>query len=720
MITSAISTTRSTLHLCQNLLYSKHMMTLATPLTEIPRIQAKYYPKLEKLGLTTVEDLLRHFPIRYDDLSTIVSVADAAEGQAQTVVVTVESVKTKRIPGRKLAITEAVLTDETGSLRATWFNQPYVENTLTTDEPMRMSGMIKSDKRGLFLASPDIEKSTRVPTSTGRVVPIYQQTHGLSSKWLRWQLQLILERITIDEADDPLPLDIRTREHFPHLLEAFRAIHFPDDVTATERATERFAFEDLFMLQIYALRSRALYNTQKAHQTTFNQDTIKDFVGSLPFSPTDAQRKASFQILKDMERETPMNRLLNGDVGAGKTLVATIAALSVVRSGAQVAILAPTEVLARQHFLSLLNLLKDENVEIGLLTGSYKFYGSCEELAQQTTRPKLLEKIKDGDISIIIGTHALIQEDVVFGSLTLVVVDEQHRFGVAQRARLLENTRTNDKNGFTPHLLTMTATPIPRTFSLALFGDLSVSILDEKPANRKPIKTAIVTPSKQKEIYSFIEDELNAGRQAYVILPLVEESKAMEGVKSAEEEAARLQSDVFPTWNVGILHGKMKSKEKETVMANFKERKIDILVATAVVEVGVDVPNATVMIIENAERFGLSQLHQFRGRVGRNDLQSYCFLFTKSRSNDRLKALERHGDGFKLAEIDLTLRGPGEFIGTRQSGLPDDMMKNITNLELVADTRQSARDTLVADPNLTSHPAILNSLTRLTSIVHME
>lgn len=694
------------------------MITLDTQLTEVPRIQEKYYKKLEKLGLFTVEDLLRHFPVRYDDLSAIVPIEDLAEGSAQTIVAVASDVKVKRIPGRKLIIIEATLSDESGSVRATWFNQQYIEKMLSSGQEIRMSGMVKHDKRGMYLASPDIERESRVPTSTGRIVPIYQQTSGLSSKWLRWQLQLILDALV--EIPDPLQEDVRVREEFPDLLSAFRAIHFPDDTAATERAQARFAYEDLFVLQVYALRTRALYSTHNAHSVPFREGEIKEFVESLPFVLTDAQRKCSFQILKDLERDTPMNRLLNGDVGAGKTLVATIAALSTVRSGAQVAILAPTEVLARQHFYTLLGALEEQDVTIGLMTSAYKFYGSCEALAQKTTRAKMLEKIISGEVQIIIGTHALIQEDVKFHKLSLVIVDEQHRFGVAQRAQLLENTRAHDAHGHTPHLLTMSATPIPRTFSLALFGDLSVSVLDEKPAQRKVIKTAVVTPTKQEQIYSFICDELKEGRQAYVILPLVEESKAMEGVKAATEEAARLQEEVFSAYVVGVLHGRMKPAEKEKVMQDFKDRKIHVLAATAVVEVGVDVPNATVMIIENAERFGLSQLHQFRGRVGRNDLQSYCFLFSSSRQNERLKALERHSDGFKLAEIDLQLRGPGEFIGTRQSGLPDGMMKNITNLELVAETRQAARDTLIADPNLAKNPALRTTLARLTQAVHME
>ncbi len=696
------------------------VIALDTLLTDLPRIQSKYYPKLEKLGLLSVEDLLRHFPQRYDDLSQISPLSEIKEGSAVTVVVTVEKVSAKTIPGRKLHLTNATFSDASGTIRAIWFNQRFVEKSLSVGSEIRMSGKVKSDKNGLFLSAPDIERSARVPSSTGCIVPIYAETAGLSSKWLRWQIKLILDA-QID-FPDLIPEKIRQKEDFPDLPEAFRIIHFPENGAQVEYAQQRFAFEDLFVLQIYALKSRALYASGSAHAIPFNEKLIKEFVSTLPFDLTDAQRKASFQILTDISKDTPMNRLLNGDVGAGKTLVAVIAALQAASADAQIAFLAPTEVLAKQHFSTFLDLLEKYDIPMSLLTGSYKVYGTCAALAQTTTRPKLLEKIASGDIKIVLGTHALIQDDVKFKNLSLVIVDEQQRFGVDQRSALIDNARKKDgkKKSQSPHFLTMTATPIPRTFSLALFGDLHVSLLDEKPAKRKEIKTAIVTPSKQKQIYSFITDELSAGRQGYVILPLVEQSKALANLKAATVERDRLAKDVFPQFTIGLLHGKMKSSEKESVMKKFKAGKIDLLVSTSVVEVGVDVPNATVMIIENAERFGLSQLHQFRGRIGRNDLQSYCFLFSASSNNQRLQALEKNTDGFRLAEIDLHLRGPGEFIGKRQSGLPDGAMKNIANIKLVTKTREAAREILTADPGLKKQASLKNALQRFEKRVHME
>ncbi len=705
------------------------MITLETLLTDIPRIQAKYHPKLEKLKLRTVGDLLRHFPSRYDDLAETIPIISVRGDRSCTIMGTVEKVASKTIPGKRLTITTATFSDDSATIRATWFNQKFLEKNLVVGKQFRVSGRTKVDKSGVFFSAPDIENATSDPRSTGRIVPIYPETAGITSKWLRWQIKLVLDSDII--LPDILTGATAQKYDFPTPHDAMRAIHFPDNPDHLENAQRRFAFEDLFLLQVYALTSQAKHTAQSAHTIPFDQQLITQFVANLPFDLTDAQRKASFQILKDLEKPRPMNRLLNGDVGAGKTLVATIAALQVAHDASankedqkkQVALLAPTEVLACQHFFTFLRDLEDYDCNIALLTGAYKIYGTCEQLAQTTTKTKLLEKIADGSIDIIIGTHALIQDTVSYKDLALVIVDEQQRFGVGQRSALIDMAHgAKDHTVHVPHFLTMTATPIPRTFALAIFGDLSVSLLDEKPANRKDIKTAIVTPSKQKNIYTFISEELTAGRQGYVILPLVEKSDVgtMAHVKAAKEEQERLQKDVFPDYTVGLLHGKMKSAEKERVMKEFKEHKIDLLVATSVVEVGVDVPNATVMIIENAERFGLSQLHQFRGRIGRSDLQSYCFLFTANHHNARLKALEKHNDGFALAEIDLDLRGPGEFIGRRQSGLPDGAMKNIANIALVTQTREAARHMLITDPGLKNNPDLRGALMHFRTRIHME
>ena len=696
-------------------------ITLDTPLKDLPRISPQYAKRLEKLELLTVKDLLYHFPSRYEDFATIYKINDLAVDAQATIIGTASDVSTRTIPKRHLSITTAIISDDSGSINAIWFNQPFIENSLSENKEYRLSGKVAfNNKNGMHFSAPNIERVDRTPTSTGRLVPIYPETAGITSKWLRWQIHMILAK---DLAfPDPLPQHILSELHLPRLETALKLMHYPRTMTDVEYVHKRFVFEEMFILQLITLRMRARLSKEKACAIPFDESLIKDFVASLPFVPTDAQRKSAFQILTDMSKPIPMNRLLNGDVGAGKTLVAMIAALACAKAGSQVAILAPTEVLALQHFTNFLNFFTPYNISVGLLTGAYKMHGEHPALIQNITRPSMLTHIKDGTISIVIGTHAIIQEDVVFHDLALIVVDEQHRFGVAQRAKLAQKSlESNDGNIKTvPHFLTMTATPIPRTFALALFGDLHVSLLDEKPRNRKEIITHIVHPNKQNEIYDFIKKEIASGRQAYIVLSLVEESDALQNVKAAKEEFERLSRDVFTHLSLGLMHGRLKAKEKEKLMADFKNNMIHVLISTSVIEVGVDVPNATIMIIENAERFGLSQLHQFRGRIGRGEHQSYCFLFSTHFNSPRLRAMEKYTDGFKLAEIDLKLRGPGEFLGSQQSGIPDGAMQNISNIKLVTLTQKYAKDILKKDPLFTDHPLLATEITTLYERIHLE
>lgn len=697
------------------------MLTLTTQLTDLSRISDSYGKKLEKLGLFTVRDLLYHFPTRYEDFSHIYTIAELSPDTSATVIGTVSNITTTRIYKRHLTITNATITDDTGSINAVWFNQPYIESTLSTDKPLRFSGKINFDKKNtLHFSAPSVERVERTPTSTGRLVPIYPETAGISSKWIRWQIQMLFEKDFI--IDDIIPRTILDELNLPTATNAIKLIHFPRTEADYVVAQKRFVFEEMLILQLITLRARADLAREKAQKIPFNETVIKKFVSCLPFEPTNAQRKSAFQILTDMSSTTPMNRLLNGDVGAGKTLVAIIATLQCVITGHQVAILAPTEVLAVQHFNTFLTFLEKYDIPTGLLTGSHKMHGSHPALIQNTTREKILNHIKSGDIKIIIGTHAIIQEDVAFKDLSLIIVDEQHRFGVAQRAMLTKKSiESNDgKKNTVPHFLTMTATPIPRTFALALFGDLSVSLLDEKPLHRKEITTTLVHPDNRTKIYSHIKKHLNKGRQAYIILSLVEESEMLQDVRAAKEEFERLSREDFSTYKLGLMHGRLKSKDKEKLMRQFKDGTIDILISTSVVEVGVDVPNATMMIIENAERFGLSQLHQFRGRIGRGEHQSYCYLFSTHFNSKRLHSMEKYSDGFKLAEIDLKLRGPGEFLGSQQSGLPDGAMKNIANIKLVTLTRKYAKEILKNDPLLTKNIHLQTELSRFYTTVHME
>ncbi|MCK4635783.1 MAG: ATP-dependent DNA helicase RecG [Candidatus Moranbacteria bacterium] len=694
------------------------MINLDTKLEKLPRVQKNYFKKLAKLNLFTVKDLLKHFPSRYEDYSKIFSINQLQPNLESTVIGTIIDIQTIRTYGRKMLLTEALLEDKTGTIKIIWFNQSYIGRSFPINTQVRISGKVNDKNNELSFSAPEIEKANRIPTNTGRLVPIYPETAGLTSKWIRWQIQIILDKKI--NLPDPIPQSILKELHLPNFKTALRMIHFPKKMNEVILAQKRFAFEEMLILQLTTLKVRLNFSQQKSPEIKFDKKLIQKFIKTLPFAPTDAQRKSSFQILTDLEKSTPMNRLLNGDVGAGKTLVAVIATLQCINENFQVTILAPTEVLASQHFKTFLDFFEKYNFEIGLLTSTYKTYGSHPALTKKTTRPKMLELIKSGKINLIVGTHALIQEDIEFEKLGLVIIDEQHRFGVAQRSAITqkENLSRKEKN-LKPHLLTMTATPIPRTFALALFGDLDVSVLDEKPLNRKEIKTKVISPTNQKSIYKFIKKEIEKGQQVYIILPLVEESEAIKKVKAAITEHKRLQSKIFPDLKLGLLHGRLKSKDKENLMTDFKNKKINILVSTSVIEVGVDIPNATLMIIENAERFGLSQLHQFRGRIGRDEHQSYCFLFSENINSERLQAMEKYNDGFKLADIDLKLRGPGEFVGSRQSGLTDGAMKNINNLKLVTLAREKAKEILKNDFELNKSLLLKKIISELKSVTHL-
>lgn len=696
---------------------------LNTKLKDLPKVQENYLKRLTKLNLFTIKDLLYHLPSRYEDYSKLYKINQLQPNTEATIIGTILDIKTIRTRHKNMTLTEALIEDESGTIKIIWFNQKYIAQSFPIETKVRISGKVQYKNNEISFAAPEIERATRTPTNTGRLVPVYPETYGLTSKWIRWQIQEISnKKIEITEI---IPQSILDELYLPNLETALHMIHFPKSKNEIILAQKRFAFEEMFILQLTALMIRLNYSQQNSPKIKLNEKLIKKFIEKLPFELTNAQRKSSFQILTDLEKSTPMNRLLNGDVGAGKTLVAAIAALQCIDKKFQVAILAPTEVLATQHFNTFLDLFKDYDFEIGLLTGAYKMHGSHPALVKKTTRPKMLELIESKKLNLIVGTHALIQEDIKFKDLGLLVVDEQHRFGVAQRAAIVhknEDSENDNKKSkeLIPHLLTMTATPIPRTFALALFGDLDVSVLDEKPMNRKEIKTQIATPENQKIVYNFIKKEVKNGRQAYIILPLVEESEAIKNVKAAVTEHERLQKNVFPELKLGLLHGRLKSKDKEALMSDFKNKRIDVLVSTSVIEVGVDVPNATIMIIENAERFGLSQLHQFRGRIGRGEHQSYCFLFSENMNSDRLRAMEKYSDGFKLANIDLKLRGPGEFIGRRQSGLSDGAMKNIANVKLVTIAREKAKEVLQQDSSLNKFPELKKIISELEGVRHLE
>jgi len=694
------------------------MINLNTPLENIPKITPKYARILGKMGLLTVEDLLFYFPFRYDDFSRVVELD--AQYVDQNITVEGEVIKTRnnRIFKRRMTVQEVTINDKNNiPLKITWFNQPYILESIAVGSTIRVSGKLELKGKFLSMTGPAWEKANRDATNTARLVPVYSLTAGITSKWLRWQIKPLLH--LAKDLPDVLSHDIRQKYNLYDIHTAIAQLHFPDSREKLIRAQKRTAFQEMFLVQLKSLQVKKQWEGNNSLEIKFDENLIKNFVSNLSFTLTDAQRKATFEILKDLEKPKPMNRLLEGDVGSGKTVVAAMATLQAISAGYQVALMAPTEVLARQHFENFCSLFGNYDFNVGLLTNSYRLL-NCKN----TKRTDLIDYISDGKIDILIGTHALIQKDVKFKNLALVIIDEQHRFGVAQRAFLQQETMNMDdgSNKVIPHLLTMTATPIPRTLAIAFFGSLDLSILDEMPKNRKKIITKIVPPAARDNTYEFIKKEIVNGRQVFIIFPLVEESKVLSEVKAASVEHKKLER-IFPEFEIGLMHGRLKAKEKERVMQDFKDKKTLILVSTSVVEVGIDVPNATVMIIENSERFGLSQLHQFRGRVGRSEHQSYCFLFTDSdtqKSIERLKAMEKTNDGFEISKIDLELRGPGQFFGMIQSGLPDITMENLTNIKLIKFAREEAQNILTADPQFKKHPLLANALKKFSENIHLE
>ncbi len=659
--------------------------------------------RLEKMGVTTVRDLLYFFPRRHLDYSQLNTVSQLEIGRDQTVIVLVWEARLTVLGGRRG--TEAVLGDETGNVRAVWFNQPYLAKKLSTNSRLMLSGMVSLFKGQKVFESPAWEPYEEAETiHTGRLVPVYPLTEGLYPKAVRQ-----LTKAAVDSwaglLGEFLPPGLLHACGLAGLAQAARQAHFPDDQETRGRAVRRLAFDELFLLQMAVFsRKRQWQQAQPGRALSPRPEVVERFLASLDFDLTLAQQRALDEVLKDIARPQAMARLVQGEVGSGKTVVAVAALVAAVAAGFQGAFMAPTEILAEQHYRTLSTLFGDgngrENITVALLTGGRRTAGKAE----------LYRKVAAGEVDIVVGTHALIQKEVVFNRLGLVVVDEQHRFGVLQRSALREK-------GYHPHMLVMTATPIPRTLALTLYGDLDLSVIDQLPPGRRRIKTRWAEPQKREAAYGFVRSQVAEGRQAFIMCPLVEESEVI-ATKAALAEYDRLSHWVFPTLRLGLVHGRLRSAEKEAVMHRFREGELDVLVSTPVVEVGIDIPNATVMLVEGAERFGLSQLHQFRGRVGRGQHASYCILMADDPSQEaqeRLKIVEEVHDGFVLAEEDLRLRGPGEFFGTRQSGMPDMKMARLTDLPLLELAREYAHNMFEQDPNLSDkeHKALAAELRRL-------
>jgi len=708
---------------------------LSQEIKSIPKIGPAYQARLKHLGIETVKDLLYHFPARYEDFSVQIPIADLKVDETACVQGIVESVKMVRVWKRHLTITEIVISDSTGKIKALWFNQPYLAGTFKKGLAVCLAGKLVEKKSSRYLSNPMYEKVNDGPdseidlTHTGRLVPIYPQTAGLSSRWLRYVIKPLLAGYS--GLRDPLPDATVSAYEFMPWGEAIRQIHFPESLNTVKAARKRFAFEELFFIQLSVLQERIRLNNEQAEAITMDLPLIQDFTKTLPFSLTEAQRISSYRILKDMEKNRPMNRLLQGDVGSGKTIVAMMAALNAAKTGYQTAFMAPTEILATQHYENFIKLLKPFGIEIGILCSKHTAVSSFGQVSKST----VLELAKIGKIGILIGTNALIQKGVAFKKLAFVILDEQHRFGVEQRAALAKNNQTRKREKFTPHLLSMTATPIPRSLALTIYGDLDLTLLDEMPKGRKRIETKIVKPDDRAAAYEFIRREIKNGRQAFIVCPRIdtdEEEKrdailfdpkadysGAEAVKAVKEEYDKLSKKIFPDLRIGMLHGKMKAAEKQEIMEKFKAGIIDLLVSTSVIEVGIDVPNATIMAIEGSHKFGLAQLHQFRGRVGRGEHQSYCLLFSDYPTR-RLSALLRHDNGFELAEKDLEIRGPGEVFGSQQWGMPDLAMASLADVFLVEKSRNAAKGILARDPTLENHPLLLERVKQLKQRTHLE
>ena len=656
-------------------------MNLVSSLDKIKGVGTKNSEQFALAGINTVGDLINFLPRTYEDFSHYSKIIDIQPGKV-TIKARCEKIATRPVR-RGLRITTATLADDSGKLQAVWFNQPYRETQLKSGEEFFFSGEFEFSYNRYQLSNPSAETVKDMPVQTDRILPVYRSIKGLKTTLVRKILAEL--RPLISMIPETLPENIVKSEKLMSRSQALMSMHFPETAEDADRARERLAFEELFQLLLASQLNKQENAKLVGWHIPFEQPVVANFVKRLPFELTSAQRIASWEIIQDLERKTPMNRLLQGDVGSGKTVVAGLVACQVAHAGFQTAIMAPTEILATQHAETLNKLFQPLNISVGLLTGSVK----------GVARKELYAKIEKGEVNVVVGTHALIQEAVKFYRLGFVVIDEQHRFGVDQRQQLLK------KSEFMPHLLAMTATPIPRSLALTVYGELDISILNELPKGRKPIITKIWSPNSRKQLYEQIDVELSAGRQAYVICSLIEENPENE-IKSVQTEYKKLQNSVFKHRRIGLLHGKLKPEEKDAVMRQFSNKELDILVSTTVVEVGVDVPNATVIVIEDADRFGLSQLHQLRGRVGRSDQQSYCFLVTSTSAKPsvRLKAIEKSNDGFYLAEVDLKLRGPGEIYGRAQHGALNLQIATLADTKLIARAQKQAKAFVDSAENL--------------------
>ncbi len=657
---------------------------LDAPLTVLQGVGPRHARMLAHLGLHTLGDLLYYFPRRYEDYTQLKPIKNLWVNEQVTVIGTIQSVEGRSLREGKIHLVEAILNDGTGALRLAWFNQPWMVNRVKVGDHVSVSGKIDQYLGRLVMNNPEIESLEIEHLHTNRIVPVYSLTANLRQKWLRRIMNQVIPYWAV-RVPDPLPAWIRQAADLMPLGEALRQAHFPDSHAELKRARQRLAFDEIFLLQMGVLRQKRDWQSATATPFSAPEEWMQACLQTLPFPLTTAQQRALAQIRRDLASGRPMNRLLQGDVGSGKTVIAALAAAIILQGGAQVAVMAPTSILAEQHFRTFSNLLPD--IPVRLLIGD----------TPESEKAEIRAALADGSLPMVVGTHALIEETVTFANLQLAVIDEQHRFGVEQRAALR-------RKGTTPHLLVMTATPIPRSLALTLYGDLDLTVMDELPAGRRPVQTYVLRPQERERAYTLIRSQIEQGRQAFIVYPLIEESEKLNHLKAAVDDYERLSTEIFPDLRLGLLHGRMRPDEKERIMADFRDGHYHILVSTTVIEVGVDVPNATVMLIEGANRFGLAQLHQLRGRVGRGGAQSYCLLIPDRQDeveNERLQAMVETHDGFVLAERDLQQRGPGEFLGTRQAGFTTSLkMANLSDVALIEKARAHAQSLFEQDPAL--------------------
>jgi len=740
---------------------------LDTPLEQIFKLSLFQKKALAKMRLKNADNLLRHYPARYGEAGDVKAIEFLNAGENAVVFGKISKLKTAKTFRSKVAISTAEVEDTTGKIKIIWFSQPYIAKMYFDGTLVRIEGRVSqkrtkipSEVEGeLYFSNPKIEKISEIPEGTSgslfagednhNLSPVYSESRNISSNWLYHAIQKIFSSDLLDNLEDPIPQDILKKYNLPSFKTALIWIHNPRKKEDAEIARKRFAFEEIFFIQLDRQKEKYLAQKEKSFLISKKNEEIKNFIKTFPFPLTSAQNKSIDVILGDFKTGHPMSRLLEGDVGSGKTAVAAVAAYAAVTTqpfdyaqgrlqtgNLQTAYMAPTEILAEQHFESFIEYFAKYKLAVGLITGSgaKKFPSkisqgrtlNCPDSKGSTlawtkiSKPQLLKWVANGEIPILIGTHALIQKTVKFKNLALIIIDEQHRFGVKQRMELRR------KHDIAPHLLSMTATPIPRTLALTIFGDLDLSLLDELPTGRQIPETKIVLPHEREEIYERVRRELINGRQVFVICPRVNDPDPDKentiNAKSVKSEAERLQKKIFPEYKVGAITGKLKPAEKEKVMRDFKDKKMDILVATSVVEVGVNVPNATVIIIENAERFGLAQLHQLRGRVLRSSFKPYCFVFAESKSDktiSRLKSFVNSHNGFELAEADLQQRGSGDLAGAKQWGVSDLAMEALKNIKMVEAARTEARSIIEKDFELKKYPLLARHLASKT-VVHME